>query len=269
MAFIPPIVSPNPTDVHRNVNEVFLELQTEILSRTSLSSIIQDPRLDLYKEERARIPLEDVIEHMRQDTQISRDAPANTGGDYLPFHITFAYSDRIKTQLTVMALMTRFQDANLTSQRIQAQAKRASTSDRVYRLETRIAVLEKRLGMPSEGHEPDFSSNRLTGLNLDVIDPPSLLARACSSRPRPLHGHWLRCRHSRRDGHRHLSPQTSADTVPGANGVKPLGRCATRCRRPFRTFDNLIGERPRAVQVRDRHPPPLPRALEHQIPDAE
>ena len=144
MAFIPP----NPTDVHRNVNEVFLELQTEILSRTSLSSIVQDPRLDLYKEDRARIPLEDVIERMRQDMQISRDAPANAGGDYLPFHITFAYSDRIKAQETVMALMTKFQEANLTSQRMQAEAKRASTSNQVYRLEARIAALEKRLGHP-------------------------------------------------------------------------------------------------------------------------
>jgi hypothetical protein len=169
MAFIPP----NLTDVHRNVNEVFLELQTEILSRTSLSSIIQDPRLDLYKSERARMPLEDVIERMRLDLQISRDAPANTGGDYLPFHITFAYADRLKAQQTVMALMTKLQDANLTSQRMQAQAKRASTSDQVYRLEARIAALENRLGMPSAGHEPDFSSNRLTGINLDVLDPPS------------------------------------------------------------------------------------------------
>jgi len=174
MAFIPPSVSPSPTEAHRNVNDLFLELQTEILSRTSLSSIIQDPRLDLYKEDRARIPLEDVIERMRQDTKISPDTPANTGGDYLPFHVTFAYPDRIKAQQTVMALMTKFQDANLTSQRMQAEAKRASTSNQVYRLEARIAALEERLGMPSAAHEPDFSSNRIGGINLDVLDPPIL-----------------------------------------------------------------------------------------------
>jgi hypothetical protein len=172
MAFIPP----NPTEVHRNTNELFLELQTEILSRTSLSSIIQDPRLDLYKEDRARIPLEDVIERMRLDLQISRDAPANMGGDYLPFHITFAYADRLKAQQTVMALMTKLQDANLVSQLFQAKAKRASTSNQIYRLEARIAALEKRLGMPSAGHEPDFSTDRITGINLDVLDPPNLPA---------------------------------------------------------------------------------------------
>jgi hypothetical protein len=172
MAFIPP----SPTEVHRNVNDVFLELQTEILSRTSLSSVIEDPRLELYMSERARSPLEDVIEKMRQDLQISRDAPANPGGDYLPFHITFAYADRLKAQQTVQALITKFQDANLTSQRMQAQARRANASDQVYRLEARIAALEKRLGVAPEGHEPDFSSNRIAGVNLDVMDPPSLPA---------------------------------------------------------------------------------------------
>ncbi|HEX4134359.1 MAG TPA: hypothetical protein VHY84_07040 [Bryobacteraceae bacterium] len=65
LQFIAPVVNTNPPEVHRNVNEYFLQLRTEILSRISLSSIIQDPRLDLYPAERAKIPLEDIIEQMR------------------------------------------------------------------------------------------------------------------------------------------------------------------------------------------------------------
>src|ERR1700678_3313653 len=38
------------------------QMQQDILSRASLSAIITDPRLDLYKPDRASKPIEDVIE---------------------------------------------------------------------------------------------------------------------------------------------------------------------------------------------------------------
>src|ERR1700685_3848992 len=49
------------TTVNQALTERISEMQQEILSRTSLSSIITDPRLDLYKEEPARQPFADVI----------------------------------------------------------------------------------------------------------------------------------------------------------------------------------------------------------------
>jgi len=134
----------------------------------------RDPRLDLYKEDRAGIPLEDVIEKMRQDIQISQDARAGTGGDYLPFRVTFAYADRIKAQQIVQALINNLADANRIHQQSQAQAKRIIAADQVYRLEERIAALEKRLGIPSTPQEPDLSPVPFSGINLDVLDPPSL-----------------------------------------------------------------------------------------------
>src|ERR1700728_3671224 len=53
------------TDITQELTERIGQMQQEILSRASLSSVITDPRLDLYKEERASKPLEDVIESMR------------------------------------------------------------------------------------------------------------------------------------------------------------------------------------------------------------
>ena len=58
-----PRASSKPRSIR--ITERIREMQQDILSRTSLSSIITDPRLDLYKEERASQPLEDVIESMR------------------------------------------------------------------------------------------------------------------------------------------------------------------------------------------------------------
>jgi hypothetical protein len=45
--FTPAVVNSTPPEAHRNLTEYSMQLQNEILSRTSLSSIIQDPRLDL------------------------------------------------------------------------------------------------------------------------------------------------------------------------------------------------------------------------------
>ncbi|HEY3824485.1 MAG TPA: hypothetical protein VGL82_07990 [Bryobacteraceae bacterium] len=180
LQFTAPVVHTNPPEVHRNVNEYFLQLRTEILSRTSLSSIIQDPRLDLYPAERAKIPLEDVIEQMRRDIQIMPTAPGS-GPDYLPFILTFTYRDRLKAQQTVQALTTKFEDSNIISQRAQVREKRAVKDDQIYRLEARIAALEKRLGVQSVGHERDFSSysdSPLAGVQLQVLDPPSLPTHA-------------------------------------------------------------------------------------------
>jgi hypothetical protein len=41
-------------------------------------------------------------------------------------------------------------------------------------------ALEKRLGMTSPGHEPDYSSGPPTGINLAVLNPPSLPINAAS-----------------------------------------------------------------------------------------
>jgi LPS O-antigen subunit length determinant protein (WzzB/FepE family) len=161
--------------VNQELTERIGQMQQEILSRTSLSSIITDPRLNLYREERANTPIEDVIETMRnQDIRITIDSPPGERRA-AAFTIAFAYRDRTKAHDTVQALITKFQDANLTLERATANVKRQRTYDQVDRMEARIAVLEKRLGIPPTPPEPiDQLVAAYNGENLDVLDPPSL-----------------------------------------------------------------------------------------------
>ena len=97
------------------------QMEQDILSRTSLSNIIQDPRLDLYKADRATKPIEDVIEIMKnRDIKITINDP--TGGlierrGASSFNISFAYSDAHKAQQVVQTLVTKFNDSNQSSQR--------------------------------------------------------------------------------------------------------------------------------------------------------
>jgi succinoglycan biosynthesis transport protein ExoP len=101
------------------LTERIIQMQQEILSRTSLSTIIQDPHLDLYKTDRARLPIEDVIEKMRvDDIKIKIDSLAGEGNRRASaFSISFFYPDRVKARDTVQALITRLTEINLTTQR--------------------------------------------------------------------------------------------------------------------------------------------------------
>ena len=171
-------IDPTHPRGNRNLADYLLRNEQEVLSRTSLSSIIQDPRLDLYPEERRNTPLEDVIEGMRKDVKIRLNPPA-TGTNYLSFEVSFAYRDRLKAQQTVQALITHLVDANLTSQRLPANVKRQRSYDQVDRMEARIAALEKKLGMPPAPPEPlDQFLPVDAGLNLSVLDPPTLPIQA-------------------------------------------------------------------------------------------
>lgn len=149
------------------------QLQQEVLSRSSLSRMMQDP-IDLYQDERARVPLEDVIERMRtEDIRIRVDSP-RLHPTSLAFHVSFAYRDAVKARQTVGALMFALMDYNLVSQRAAQQLRRTHVLDQVGRMEARIAALEKKLGMPAAPPEPEDRVTVLTGVNLDVLDPPSL-----------------------------------------------------------------------------------------------
>jgi uncharacterized protein involved in exopolysaccharide biosynthesis len=113
-----------PSVLNTQMAERLNQLQQEILSRTSLQELIQRPSLDLYKRERQRLPLEDIIQDMRNKyIQIRMvDTPANGGERRVAsaFLIQFSYSDRYKAQLVVRELVTRFTDQNVTVQRNQA-----------------------------------------------------------------------------------------------------------------------------------------------------
>jgi succinoglycan biosynthesis transport protein ExoP len=133
------------TTINQELTERIGQMQQEILSRTSLSSIITDPRLDLYKEERASQPLEDVIETMRnRDIHITIDSlPGERRAS--AFQITFAYRDRTKAHDTVQTLITKFQEANLTSQRNQQNMVGNFVKDELSEAKAKLDALNEAL----------------------------------------------------------------------------------------------------------------------------
>ena len=148
-----------------------LEFQQEALSRTSLAILITDPGLDLYPNERKTMPLEDVIEKMRRD-----DIRTKTIWPDSAFEINFAYRDRVKAQRAVNRLLAHLIETNLQSREAQSRVP-----DEINLLKARIAVLEKRLGIPSSAPEfGDQFAARSDGIRVQVVAPPSLAVTAIS-----------------------------------------------------------------------------------------
>ena len=98
------------------------EMRVQILSRSELSSIINDPRLLLYKKELKTTPLDEVIERMRRDLQIQVVPPAKDGPSSITLHVSFLYPDQAKAQETVLTVETKFleQNHNMSKEKVAA-----------------------------------------------------------------------------------------------------------------------------------------------------
>jgi polysaccharide chain length determinant protein (PEP-CTERM system associated) len=111
-----------PTSITTQMADRLQQMQTEILSRGSLSEIVQKPSLDLYKKERQKLPMEDIVQEMRN--KYIRIVPLSEGGGgrrfASAFAVSFSYTDRYKAQAVVRELVTKFTEQNVTVQRNQA-----------------------------------------------------------------------------------------------------------------------------------------------------
>jgi hypothetical protein len=88
------------------------QLQLEVLGRDNLKRLIQDPRFDLYGEERKRIPVEAIAHEMaRKHVRIAFFAAPNGSGQ-AGFRIIFEYPDRFKAYQVVTELVSMFEARN-------------------------------------------------------------------------------------------------------------------------------------------------------------
>jgi hypothetical protein len=155
-----------PGSAPADLRLILAGMQQEILSRTSLYTLMTDPHLDLYRRERARQPIEYVIANMRGNLEIGLTGPGSV------FRIRFAYSDRAKAHDTVQALVAEFEASNLARERV------ASNMMQYYQsggIEARLAAIEKRLGISSPAPGPNtFEASAPNRTTMEIIDPASV-----------------------------------------------------------------------------------------------
>ncbi|HEY3835929.1 MAG TPA: hypothetical protein VGL72_05140 [Bryobacteraceae bacterium] len=121
-----------PAVFNQQMTDRINQMWQEVVSRGSLSELIQRPTLNLYPSERNHKPLEDVIEDMKaKDIKIdivSNNQNAN-GKPNSTFQISFEYPERFKAQAVVSALVTKLTDANQNAQRLGVSLTKDLMSD--------------------------------------------------------------------------------------------------------------------------------------------
>jgi LPS O-antigen subunit length determinant protein (WzzB/FepE family) len=88
--------------------ERLMRMEQEVFSRKSLGELMTQPALDLYPEDRKRMPQEDVVENLRKALRINlldREGPTSSA---TTFEISCMYPDRFKAQSVVRVVVAKF-----------------------------------------------------------------------------------------------------------------------------------------------------------------
>jgi uncharacterized protein involved in exopolysaccharide biosynthesis len=172
MQITPPQVSENlvQTTITQALSDKIAQMEGNILSRTSLSNLIQSPDLNLYPRERQKLPIEDVIETMRnRDLHITVDTlGGGTGRRASTFKIGFEYENRFKAQATVQKLISRFIDENQNGQRQQQTLLSSFFGDELAQAKANLEKANEELTKfrsANEGSLPEQSQMNIATLN--------------------------------------------------------------------------------------------------------
>jgi uncharacterized protein involved in exopolysaccharide biosynthesis len=177
------------TTVNQALTDRIILMENEILSRTSLSNIIQAPQLDLYKSDRASKPLEDVIDTMKGDIHIAIDSlPGEGSRRASAFSISFRYPDKIKAQATVQMLVTKFSDSDITTQRTTQNAVNSFVHDELSEAKAKLDQIDEDLTkfkVANSGKLPEQSNlnmAQLTSLQQQLTTANDSLNRLAQER---------------------------------------------------------------------------------------
>ena len=172
---LPPMFPERPSGAAfaASMGERFQRVQQAALSRANLAEIIQEPLLDLYKNDRARKPLEEVAEKMRtQDLAIRMlSPPAASPDSSFSLSISFSYPDQHKAQRVVQEIEVKLLDRWIQVQ--EAMLRDAKPGDEIAELSRRhlydnLEILDP-ASYPSAPVAPNRSAFTTGGMGLGLL----------------------------------------------------------------------------------------------------
>lgn len=165
---VPEIYVPSniTTDMQSRVNS----MEQTILSRATLTNLITTQ--GLYPKERARKPLDDVIEDMRgKDIRISNVQLLTTTQakqNYPAFSVSFSYNNRFTAQRVATDLVARFLEENQRQVTTQTGATTQFITDRHTEAKQKLDEIESKLSTfraRNMGNLPEEQGNNYAHLN--------------------------------------------------------------------------------------------------------
>jgi polysaccharide chain length determinant protein (PEP-CTERM system associated) len=152
-------------------------ISTQVQSRTLIEQMIRE--LDLYKEERERLPMEDVVQLMRSNIEVQPEAPRRGPRGPEPlhaFHVRFTYTDpNIAAQIT-QRLGSLFVDQNARDRGALAEATNQFLEAQLAEARERLEATESRLETFRELHGSELPTQMQS--NLQVMQSTQLQIQA-------------------------------------------------------------------------------------------
>ena len=157
-----------PSNVTMEISQRISAMASNILSRPTLINIIQT--YNLYPRERARLPMEDIIEQMRtRDIRISPVTRLSTAARDRAsvFRISFAYSNRFLAQKVAADLAGRFIEENIRTRSSQSVQTTEFLKDQLQQAKKELDEWENKLAefrVRNSGRLPDQLDRNLNAI---------------------------------------------------------------------------------------------------------
>lgn len=158
-----------PDVVSAEIGQRLQSLENEVLSRGSLTALINDKKL--YPSIVKRYSIEDAVEQMGKDIRVNANFQA--GGDRnfaTSVEVRFAYPDRYKAHDVVQALTEAFVSANITFQTKRATKTASFIGDQLKEAQDKLDSMNAAIAKFSEenqGKLPDQAASN--GQQLSIL----------------------------------------------------------------------------------------------------
>ena len=145
------------SSITQDVSDQINSMATTVLSRNVLTVIINN--YDLYKSERKRLPMDDVVENiMRPAVRINPVMAGGNGRNVPAFTVGFSYQDRLVANRVVSELVSRFISADTSGRSNETIATTGFLKDQTDQAKKDMDALEEKLTqfrLQNQGRLPD------------------------------------------------------------------------------------------------------------------
>ena len=134
--------------ISTRVDERLFTIRQQVLSRTRLMAVMEE--LGLYKEERKKLPAEEVVEMMRKSIEIQLASATDRGGRRREssedaFTLTVTHENPQSAMMTASRLASYFIDENLKSREQQAAGTSEFLESQLQETKARLEAQEEKV----------------------------------------------------------------------------------------------------------------------------
>ena len=150
-------------------------LQVKVLSRTNLEKMIET--FDLYRDKKQRLPMELVVEEMREDISVTRERVRTRGEqEATAFHVRFMYDDPEVAAAVTQRMGALFVEQNVEDRSSVAGATNRFLEDQLKEARAKLEDQERRLEAFRQQHGQELPTQ--TQANMQALSSTQLQAQS-------------------------------------------------------------------------------------------